>query len=47
MVDRLQPAGRASQAGFLDALSPAERETLVALLRRVLAANDARRDRAP
>jgi DNA-binding MarR family transcriptional regulator len=50
----LTPAGRAllkrlrivaldSQRGFLGALTPAEQETLVELLRRVLVANDAAR----
>jgi DNA-binding MarR family transcriptional regulator len=40
LVRELRPIGRRSQQGFLDALSPAERETLVSLLQRVLAAND-------
>ncbi|MGH8573724.1 MAG: MarR family winged helix-turn-helix transcriptional regulator [Gammaproteobacteria bacterium] len=43
LVARLQPAGLRSQQGFLDALSPAEQRTLVSLLQRVLAANDADR----
>lgn len=43
LVATLQPVGRRSQEGFLDALSAAEQETLVALLQRVLAANDAAR----
>jgi MarR family transcriptional regulator, lower aerobic nicotinate degradation pathway regulator len=51
LVGELQRAGRRSQRGFLDALSAAEQETLVSLLRRVLAANDAARlaeaDEAP
>lgn len=41
LVGELKPAGRQSQVGFLNALSPAEQETLVSLLRRVLAADDA------
>ena len=45
LVRRLQPVALRSQEGFLDALSPDEQETLVALLRRVLAANDAARTR--
>ncbi len=43
LIDQLQPVGRQSQQGFLRALSPAEQQTLVALLQRVLAANDAAR----
>jgi len=43
LAEELQPVGVLSQRGFLDALSPAEQETLVTLLRRVLAANDAAR----
>jgi DNA-binding MarR family transcriptional regulator len=45
LVTRLQPVAQRSQEGFLDALSGEERETLVALLRRVLIANDAARMR--
>jgi MarR family transcriptional regulator, lower aerobic nicotinate degradation pathway regulator len=40
LVGKLQPVARRSQQGFLDALSPADRRTLVVLLRRVLDAND-------
>jgi DNA-binding MarR family transcriptional regulator len=43
LFERLQPIAQRSQQGFLDALSPAEQETLISLLRRVLAANDAAR----
>jgi MarR family transcriptional regulator, lower aerobic nicotinate degradation pathway regulator len=45
LVRRLQPVALRSQEGFLDSLSPAEREQLVSLLRRVLLANDAARTR--
>jgi MarR family transcriptional regulator, lower aerobic nicotinate degradation pathway regulator len=45
LVRRLQPVALRSQEGFLDALSKEEQETLVALLRRVLVANDAARPR--
>jgi MarR family transcriptional regulator, lower aerobic nicotinate degradation pathway regulator len=45
LVDELEPVERASQDGFLDALSAAEQRTLVALLRRVVDANDAARQR--
>jgi hypothetical protein len=37
----LQPAARASQQGFLDVLSASEQRTLISMLGRVLAANDA------
>lgn len=43
LVDRLQPVGRQSQEGFLQTLSAAEQKTLISLLQRVLAANDAAR----
>jgi DNA-binding MarR family transcriptional regulator len=43
LVSELRPAGRRSQQGFLDALSREEQKTLVSLLQRVLAANDAAR----
>lgn len=43
LAAELADVGRRTQEGFLDALSPAEQETLIALLRRVLAANDAAR----
>jgi MarR family transcriptional regulator, lower aerobic nicotinate degradation pathway regulator len=46
LVDELLPVDRASQGGFLDALSAAEQKTLISLLRRVLAANDAARQTA-
>jgi MarR family transcriptional regulator, lower aerobic nicotinate degradation pathway regulator len=46
LVDSLRPVAVESQHGFLEALSPAEQETLVALLRRALDANDAARDLA-
>ena len=47
VVDEVQDVARRSQQGFLDALSAAEQRTLVALLARVLDANDtARADRA-
>jgi DNA-binding MarR family transcriptional regulator len=42
-VKRLREVARRSQDAFLDTLSPAERDTLVALLRRVVEAAD--RDR--
>lgn len=45
LVDDLQPVARRSQRGFLDELSAAERKTLTKLLQRVLAANDAARER--
>jgi DNA-binding MarR family transcriptional regulator len=38
---RVQPIGRAAEARILKALSPSERDTLIALLVRVLAANEA------
>jgi MarR family transcriptional regulator, lower aerobic nicotinate degradation pathway regulator len=41
LTDELRLAGQRSQKGFLDALSPSEQKTLVSLLQRVLAANDA------
>lgn len=44
VAGELDGVGRRSQEGFLDALSATEQATLVALLRRVLAANDAARD---
>jgi DNA-binding MarR family transcriptional regulator len=40
LLDRLRPVARASQQTFLDALSRAEQRSLIALLGRVLAAND-------
>ncbi len=40
LVDQLRSAGRRSQQGFLSSLSRSEQQTLVTLLRRVLAAND-------
>jgi MarR family transcriptional regulator, lower aerobic nicotinate degradation pathway regulator len=43
LVDALRPVALASQQGFLQALSPAEQETLISLLRRALDANDAGR----
>jgi len=43
LVDLLQPVARESQQGFLQTLAPAEQETLISLLRRVLDANDAAR----
>ena len=43
LVDQMRPVAFASQRGFLDALSAAEQQTLVSLLRRVLVANDAAR----
>lgn len=43
LVDELKPVGRQSQRGFLNALSLAEQELLVSLLRRVLDTNDASR----
>lgn len=46
LIDELKPVARQSQHGFLDALSAAEQETLVSLLRRVLASNDAARGRS-
>lgn len=46
LADHLRPIAMESQQGFLDALSPAEQDTLITLLRRVLAANDANRGRA-
>lgn len=42
LVKQLRRAGQRSQEGFLDGLSATERKTLTSLLRRVLAANDAR-----
>jgi DNA-binding MarR family transcriptional regulator len=39
--ERLQPVGRAAEARILMPLSPDERETLIALLVRVVAANEA------
>jgi DNA-binding MarR family transcriptional regulator len=41
LMSELQPAARASQQGFLDVLSASEQRTLISLLGRVLAANDA------
>ncbi|SFB48453.1 DNA-binding transcriptional regulator, MarR family [Amycolatopsis marina] len=41
LMDTLRPIAVESQQGFLDALSQTERATLIALLQRVLAANDA------
>jgi DNA-binding MarR family transcriptional regulator len=43
LVDRLRPVARESQQGFLQTLSEAEQQTLISLLTRVLAANDATR----
>ncbi|NNH73112.1 MarR family transcriptional regulator [Nocardia uniformis] len=43
LAGELRPVAAESQRGFLDVLSTAEQETLTALLRRVLAANDAER----
>jgi DNA-binding MarR family transcriptional regulator len=43
LVDGLQPVADESQQGFLNALSVAEQATLVSLLRRALALNDADR----
>jgi MarR family transcriptional regulator, lower aerobic nicotinate degradation pathway regulator len=43
LTDELRREGQRSQKGFLDALSPAEQKTLISLLQRVLAANDAAR----
>jgi MarR family transcriptional regulator, lower aerobic nicotinate degradation pathway regulator len=45
LTDELRREGQRSQKGFLDALSPAEQKTLISLLQRVLAANDAARVR--
>lgn len=47
LIDRLRPVAHESQQGFLQTLNPAERETLISLLRRVLDANDAARGAAP
>ena len=46
LAGELDVAGRRSQVRFLDALSADERRTLVELLRKVLAANDAARHRS-
>lgn len=43
LTDELRREGKRSQKGFLDALSSAEQKTLISLLQRVLAANDAAR----
>jgi len=43
LIDQLRPEARRSQQGFLQTLSPAEQKTLISLLQRVLAANDAAR----
>lgn len=43
LVDELAPVTRASQEGFLAALSAQEQSVLISLLQRVLAANDAAR----
>jgi DNA-binding MarR family transcriptional regulator len=43
LLDELGPVAKRSQKGFLDALTVAEQKTLISLLRRVLAANDAAR----
>jgi MarR family transcriptional regulator, lower aerobic nicotinate degradation pathway regulator len=43
LVADLHPVGARSQRGFLNALSTAEQKTLVSLLQRVLADNDAAR----
>ena len=45
VADQMQPVALESHRGFLDALSAAEQKTLMSLLRRVLAANDADRQR--
>ena len=46
LLDRLRPVAEESQQSFLEALSPAEQDTLVSLLRRALDANDAVRGSA-
>jgi DNA-binding MarR family transcriptional regulator len=46
LIDGLRPVAQESQRGFLNALSRAEQETLVSLLRRALDANDATRGAA-
>jgi DNA-binding MarR family transcriptional regulator len=46
LIDGLRPVAQESQQGFLNALSPAEQETLLSLLRRALDANDAARGAA-
>jgi MarR family transcriptional regulator, lower aerobic nicotinate degradation pathway regulator len=46
LLDRLRPVAEESQQSFLEALSPAEQDTLVSLLRRALDANDATRGAA-
>ncbi len=43
LIEGLRPVAQESQQGFLQALTEDERETLVALLGRVLTANDAAR----
>lgn len=43
LEQQLRAAAQKSQQGFLEALSAPEQETLISLLRRVLAANDAAR----
>jgi MarR family transcriptional regulator, lower aerobic nicotinate degradation pathway regulator len=43
LLDELRPVAMQSQKGFLDALTAAEQKTLISLLQRVLAANDAAR----
>jgi MarR family transcriptional regulator, lower aerobic nicotinate degradation pathway regulator len=45
LAAELERAGRRSQRGFLDSLTPEEQRTLTVLLQRVLAANDASRRR--
>jgi MarR family transcriptional regulator, lower aerobic nicotinate degradation pathway regulator len=43
LLEQLEPIVRGSHEGLLDALSAAERRTLIALMRRVVDANDALR----
>lgn len=43
LIDHLRPIAIASHHGFLDTLTASEQDTLIGLLRRVLAANDAAR----
>lgn len=43
LVERLRIVALDSHRGFLDALTPAEQQTLISLLRRVLGASDAAR----
>jgi DNA-binding MarR family transcriptional regulator len=46
LIDQLRPVAREHQRRLLDALSATEQQTLLDMLRRVLAANDAARDGA-